>query len=95
MRRIRLLLTVTTTMTMLVMMTAVPAMADHTELSDVECADILTGIPENPDFCVVDTSTIDAGETFQCDNVLFLEENSPYCVVDGGTDLGYLVPLGA
>jgi len=80
------------------MMTAAagPALADHLELGPVLCDDVLTDIPENPPFCVVDPSSIPSGESFQCDNVVYeiADVTGPFCVVDGGIELGYLIPLG-
>lgn len=76
---------------------AVPALADHLDLGPVLCDDVLTGIPENPPFCVVDPASIPTGESFQCDNVVYeiADQTGPFCVVDGGIELGYLIPLGA
>lgn len=81
----------------LMMATAVPAFADHLDLGPVTCDDVITGIPENPPLCVVDTGSIPAGESFQCANVLYevADVTGPFCVVDGGIDISYLVPLGA
>jgi hypothetical protein len=75
----------------------VPALADHLDLGPVECDDVLTGIPESPPFCVVDPGSISAGESFQYANVVqgVADVTGPFCVVDGGIDISYLVPLGS
>ena len=76
---------------------AVPAFADDLELGPVLCDDVLTDIPENPPFCVVDPDSIPTGESFECANVVYeiADVSGPFCVVDGGPELGYLIPLGA
>ena len=96
MRRIVLLITVAAMMAAMLLTTPIPALADHRDLGNVTCDDVLTNIPENPDMCIVDPDSIPTGESFQCDNVMseVAGRTGPFCVADVGLDIGYLVPLG-
>lgn len=68
----------------------------HLDFGPVLCDDIITRIPENPPLCVVDPYSIPVGESFQCANVLYevADVTGPFCVVDGGIEISYLIPLG-
>jgi len=95
MRRIVLLITVAAMMAAM-LAAPIPALADHRDLGNVTCDDVLTDIPENPDLCIVDPDSIPTGESFRCDNVMseVAGRTGPFCVADVGHDIGYLVPLG-
>jgi hypothetical protein len=95
MRRIVLFITVAAMMAAM-LAAPIPALADHRDLGNVTCDDVLTDIPENPDLCIVDPDSIPTGESFQCDNVMseVAGRTGPFCVADFGRDRGYLVPLG-
>jgi hypothetical protein len=96
MRHIVLLITVAAMMAGMLLAAPIPALADHRDLGNVTCDDVLTNIPENPDMCIVDPDSIPTGESFQCENVMseVAGRTGPFCVADVGLDIGYLIPLG-